>query len=592
MADLLTPLPPRERLDRMAYFATYTPERFLEWCKLYAPHAVTAPFGGHHEVIARAFQIEGQTVEVILPREYGKTTIVDLFELYRACYGRDQHVVRFEHDKEIATTKSQLMEQELLSNPRIQADYRIQRGNIWQPANGRLEIAVPDNPYATHAHVFFRALGVLNISRGTTYRFGRIDRAVLNDVVASMREAVSDAWNGFLMTLIKSDLGLAGGGRAKQPISIFMVTTIQAMNDISDRLRKDMTVVTYEYPAILGDAADVKALTEQVSHDMLAIRAMIDQVQGTPETGLTGDAVSDAHFDAYCAQHPVYPTLFARLASSWPSQFSLARHVRDMYRVTPAVWLQEKQHITSDSQFQRFLQAWFLPYHELPPDDGNFLYGMTIDWSGLPKEGNDPKAVFAGAYHRPTGKLYTLGAWCGICTHEDAFEQVYRLFWEWFPWYTGTGVTVFMEDIIAAVGLGFSYFESMRLNKITEAGSGAEAHRYWRKLPFQRFSAKQRGDKLLGILQLRPVCEQRRFYVRPGHSMQDLMVQQFVNFQGTPTHKHLPLAQKLDLCDCVSMFQFKCMPVSVAHVGKTQLARLLSPPAVVSTPSARARWQV
>lgn len=546
---------PLDRDARLAYFApsAMTAERFLHWCLTYKRDHFSAAFGSHHKMIAEVLQFRGQTVEFLAPREYGKTTFLRAFSDYCLCYGTP-YLLHIEHDSKPAKTITLSAAESVLHNALLRTDYGLSPGRLWKPNGGEL-IIHNTNPYALDDQSYLRAIGAREIARGTvTTKSERISIAIVNDIVAHYSEAVSPAWNNFLEHLIREDLSYAGGGRRDEDITIFFVTTIQATNDISDRLRKESSVLTYECPAVQGEQADVLKFVEFVAQDTPQIVAARDACQGTIETGFTGQNFGREQFAQYCREREDYQAWFAKLRSTWDVQFPMSRHAYDIYRTTPASWLQEKMHITSDSQYQRFRREWFQAYRPADFQHGpEFEYVMLVDWSGLPKEGNDPKALYCGAYHRGSDQLYTLGVWCDLADHEETIRQMYRLFWACFPWYPSDlmDVTVYMEDIVSAPGITESFLESERENQIRRAADPEQAAAYWISLPVVRYAAGVRGNKLVSIAAVRPMIEQRRLFYVEGDPMQELMLDQFVNFQGKHTHGPLALSQKIDICDMV-----------------------------------------
>lgn len=564
-----TALDPRYRLDRLQRYATYTPDTFLEWCRLYLAHAFKAEWGDHHHLIADGFALRGQTVEILIPREHGKTTMVDAFDLYCLCNGLDKYILRFEHDAGVAHKKTGLIAHETQNNPALVADYRLQPGHIWRPNAGELEYVNTQNPYARYRAAYYRAIGVLNISRGTTYHFGRVDRAVMNDVVSSSREAASASWNNFLQDLITKDVGFSGGGNSDQPVTIQFVTTIQAKNDISDRLRSDLTVIVLEAPAVIGDAGDVMAFVQDVSADMPHIRAMHDAIIGTAADGFTGKTVSDDDFKNYCAARPMYQTHFARLKSLWNAQFPMHKHVRDIYRAGSRAWLQEKQHITADGQFQKFFAQWFAPYQELPR--GAYEYGIAIDSAGEPRDGTDPVVVLSGAMTQNPAQefpdLYLLDLWCDQGTPTQivytTFQFANRLRDEFGV--SRNTLTVFLEGQVGENGTAALFYEipqkELALGDAATYADGTPrpaAYRdpaYWESL-FVSVVA-QTVNKIVRLLDFRVIAEQGRIHINPHDPAHQLAVKQFRNFKGEQTHKNLPLEQKIDIPDMVELLYRK-----------------------------------
>ena len=409
------------------------------------------------------------------------------------------------------------------------------------------------NSHAKHKEIYVRYVGVQSMARGTTYDFSRISLAIFNDVVKGQAEAVSQAWNEKVYSIVKKDVGMAGGSYRKQPISIIFVTTIQASGDVSDRLANDLASLVYKVPAIEGDDADIREFVQFVSDDIPNIKALVESIRGVPPN-LTGKQVTSDDHKRYCDSRSEYQEWFQKLQSKWSAEYPMWDFVFEIFAHGSETFLQERQHITGDEQFRRFRVKWFQPYKEQPLSSGSEVrYAMTVDWSGQPKEGNDPRAIYCGAYHRETEDLYTLGVWCDIATDEETFEKIYEMFWMCFPWYAGEGVTVYMEDIIAATGISKSYIETMRQKKILE---GSDPN-YYIQLPIKLFNTKVvRGDKLVAISALRPYAEQGHIWYIPGHTHQGLMLDQFKHYEGKHTHSIRDIRRKIDIPDTVSMFYF------------------------------------
>lgn len=597
-------LDPKARMARIERYAN--PEHFLEWCKLYLPEAFTQDFAVHHDIEVQCLFLRGQFIVLLLPRGYGKTTVIDAFTLWSICYGYESLISRLEYDKSTASSKCLLFERTFFPTTddpqdfRIVDDYQIWKGRKWSPSAGELYFQNTHNPYAKHHLIVLRCGGARSIQQGQNFNWGRVGVVFLNDVIKNSQEARSSAWNKFIFDLVKNDLMYAGGSFLDDPISIVFVTTIQAPNDISHRFASDESAVVYKHNAIEGKEQDVKDFVTFVSDDIPNITRERLNIQGYPPN-LTGETFDARHMEAYCLRSSAYQEWFKKLKSTWPAKFPMYSFVWEIFNSGSEIFLRLRQHIVGDSDFIRIPAQWFQPYTELPSSaSGKPIYAMCIDWSGQPKEGNDPRAIYCGAYQDEN--LYTLGVWCNQNTDKETFEQVYTMFWECFPWYSGTGVTIWMEDIIAATGISVSYFEAERRKRIaeiqvfwqekiitaTEEDSPQitqkaeeeieKAEHYWRRLPIRLFRAKDRGDKLTAIMAIRPFIEQRRMFYIPDHSHQNLMVKQAGNFEGKLTHSEPNIERKVDILDTIAMFAhiYGILPNNTTREG---------PPVVLQSPA-------
>jgi len=266
----------------------------------------------------------------------------------------------------------------------------------------------------------------------------------------------------------------------------------------------------------------------------------------------------------------------------WPTTFPMWDFVFEIAAQGSDTFLQERQHITGDTRFQKFRRDWFVPYEELPPGDYNF--GMAIDPSGEPKDGTDPMAIVAAAYEKHTGDVYLLEVWCQQATPDELVEAAQDMYFRHFL-LQGRPATVYLEAIVSAVGFGRGYFRNMAAQKRAAEPDNPK----WTEMHLAP-EVKQTVKKELRLMAMRPLAEQRKIHVIPGHSRQDLLVEQICNWQGTSTHKNLPIQYKIDAFDALTT-----LISQIKNVGRAPVWLAPEPPAKPARPSAGIRrpglWQ-
>lgn len=535
------------------------PARIPEFLHTYFDYAFYYPFQQHHLIELQCLQIRGRLVVVVLPRGFGKTAIADGYTAYDVAYGLDPYIVRFEHDLSAAQRQIQNLVNAFTTNTKMLADFQVFPGKIWRPQKGELSF-INRNPYAVHKEIFVRYVGIQSIARGTSYDFSRISLAIVNDAVKSSLEARSPAWNTRIMDILKKDIGMAGAAHSSgSPISTIFITTIQANGDVSDQLTRDPFALVYQVPAIQGDPAVVQAFVAHVSLDIPNIKTFVTGIEGAPPY-LTGQKTTTADHARYC-QQPAYQSYFAQMQSTWPEVFPLWDFVFEIAATDSATFLQERQHITGDSKFQKFVDEWFVEYETLP--DGDYRYGLGIDTSGLPKEQSDPMAIVAIAYHVETDDVYCLEVWCDQATPEELVARVHDIYARQFTAY-GRTAQCYLEALVSAAGMGKAMFEARAEAQRAQHPDHPEWQRLWATLDMQEVTPKV--AKEVRLLALRPVCEQRRVHVQRRHSQQALLVQQACNWRGQATHKPLPPEFKIDAFDALHLVWSKIAGQSRAPV--------------------------
>jgi hypothetical protein len=529
-----------ERDERLEYYAQ--PEHLPEFLPYYMPQAFDQEMQDHHLVELQCLQVRGNLVVVVLPRDYGKTTIADGFTVYNVAYGLDPYIMRFEHDLSTGQRQINNLVNAFTTNETIMADFDVTPGTIWRPRFGELSF-VNRNPYAHYKDLMVRYAGIQNIARGTSYDFSRISLAIFNDVVKNRMEARSAARNQMVWDIVKADVGMAGAAYTSgTPISMIFITTIQAQGDISDRLCHDPSAMVYKVPAIQGEESVVKAFVEYVSNDIPHIQAFKESLQGKPPH-LTGYQITSDDHRIYCESHPEYVRFFKEVTSSWPHVFPLWDFVFEIEQAGSDIFLQERQHITSDTKFQKFYHEWYLDYDELPACD-DLVFGMGIDLSGEPKEGTDPMAIVCGAYRISTGDVYILEVWCDQATPEGVIEQAHRMYQRNIRGLGREG-HVFLEAIVSATGMGRSYFRTLSAKNLDQNPA------LWAELPVMEIIQTIKKD--LRLASMRPITEQRKIHVIRGQSQQNLLIEQWCNWVGQNPHKPLPIEFKIDAADAMTL---------------------------------------
>lgn len=595
-ARLLSPdadiLPPAERVERIQYYA----DKPLEWMATYLPEDFTSDFADHHPEMVRHLDIRGRLVVIIIFRNAGKGTILKGYTAHAICYGKEPYLTRMEHDATTAANEILDLVREFQVNPRIISDYGMLCGDMYgmpfRPGAGEVYFHVPILPGIPRDHefIYVRYIGLDSMMRGTvTLNRKRIGRLIVNDPVKGYIEAHSASHTLKVVHTIKSDAGFAGGSYTEKPISVTVIGTCQARGDVIDALREEPMAKVQALPAIEGEEALIKEFMEAISEDIPNIRAFVDRIE--EEEGRNDTQEDHAQ---YIKEHwETYGRFVEGLHPTWKSRFTLADYVFIAANWGTDTFMQEEQHEMIDSAIQRFLESWFPQYDGTIPDeyapdipvtrkDHPLIYAMTVDTAGTPQEGSDPFAIYAGAYHTRLKNLYTKHYWCEQSTPDDLAVKMYEIFWTCFPWYTKTGVTVYLEDTVSYSGIGKAHLDTVRYKKIEEVRDAGEqriqkaiedhlspndigriraeekanlenAKRYWIRLPIKMLTPASMGNKLAGIAALRPIVQHRQIWVNPKDSMQTLLVAQFRNHKGKPTHEKLPITHKNEGPDCVRM---------------------------------------
>lgn len=586
-------LPPSERLERIQYYE----DKPLEWMALYMPDDFSSEFADHHPEMVRHLDIRGRLVIIVIFRNAGKGTILKGYTAHAICYGKEPYLTRMEHDKPTAINEMLDLTREFQVNPRIIGDYGLLSGDLYgmpfRPASGEVYFHIPILPGIPREHefIYVRYVGLDSLIRGTvTLNRKRIGRIMINDPIKGYVEAHSAAHTLKVIHTIKSDAGFAGGSYKEKPISVTVIGTCQAQGDVIDSLREEPMAKVLALPAIEGDDALIKKFMEVISDDIPNIRTFVDRIE--EEEGRNDTQEDHEH---YIQEHyGIYGPFIENLHPTWAARFTLADYVFIAANWGTDIFMQEEQHEMIDSALQRFLEKWFPHYagavpNEYAPNivvtkkDHPLIYAMTVDTAGEPREGSDPFAVYAGAYHKVLKNLYTKHYWCDQATPKQLAIKIYEVFWKCFPWYKGKGVTVYLEDTVGYSGIGKAYLNTVRIEMIQEIreewekkieaavraqlppneigdlrrqakAAVAAAKRYWIRLPIKLLIPATMGNKLAGIAALRPIVEHRQIWVNPRDSEQKLLVTQFTKHKGKPTHEKMPKEYKNEGPDCVRMF--------------------------------------
>jgi predicted phage terminase large subunit-like protein len=144
----------------------------------YFPHYCQHPFNEFHRDYFGDFQFGERKVRRArgAPRGYAKSTVAALIKpIHDLCYGLERFVVIFSNGESQALGKLRDIRNELLSNPRLVADYRIRfaRKNV---AEGSFEVSAGDHSCK------FEAYGSGSQVRGIRHGAARPSKIILDDV--------------------------------------------------------------------------------------------------------------------------------------------------------------------------------------------------------------------------------------------------------------------------------------------------------------------------------------------------------------------------------------------------------------------------
>ena len=582
-----------ERVQQFAPCETDTlaqsAEKRLAFAKCYLPEFVPFPFTEHHHQAMQCLQIRGRLVVIVCPRNFGKGTMALIDNVYDICYGLEPYIVRLEHDAKAAKDEAFKIAHIFTHNMKIMIDFPHVRPRFgsWSPAKGELRFE--------HG-MRFSSLGLLELVRGRTELASRISKVQVNDPVKNAQEARSVTHNNDVYDLMIRSIAKAGGSMQETPISYCMLTTCQAQGDATDLLSRSPMAKVYKLPALLGEPDIIKDLLDTLSQEVPSIRAFCDEIEAE------GHNVNYADRQRFFQERQsIFGKFFETIRSYWKERFPLVDLFFDAAADT-AAFAQEMLHITGDTAFQKFYHSWFQPYDgTLPP--GHYHYGMAIDTSGEPKEGSDPMAIVAGAWHIETGNLYILEVWCDQATPEELVKHAHDIHqrqfkarlgyqlndeaWEslkrqhptcplpqlhpirdrFFPDKTAfmdalrpllstTHGNVFQKEIMELADLSRQasvYLEAL----VSATGMGRSLFRQTARAtgddPLPVYEIKPTEKKEVRIMAMRPVVEQRRIYLIPGHSQQDLLKTQWCNWRGESTHKKLPIEFKIDCADACTL---------------------------------------
>ena len=170
---------------------------------------------------------------------------------------------------------------------------------------------------------------------------------------------------------------------------------------------------------------------------------------------------------------------------------------------------------------------------------------MGIDTSGEPKEGSDPMAIVAGAYNKGKENFFTQEVWSDQATPEELDERAHEIYWRHYR-SKRIKANVFLEQIVSASGLGRSLFRNVAEKKQLEEPDRKE---FWEPIPVMEIAPSINKD--VRLLAMRLDTEQRKMHYIPGHSQQNLLVDQWCNWiPGTNTHKKTTdIRWKIDVSD-------------------------------------------
>ncbi len=569
-----------ERFTRLQYYAS--PEMFLPWCLYYLKKAFTFPFEQHHEIEAQCLFLKGQLVVVLLPRGYGKTTLLDAWTIWSICYGYDPLLVRMEYDLPTAKSKSLLVDKYCFTGL-IAQDYQLERGDVWRPNSGELHIRNRRNPFAKAHDISLRCAGARSIYQGSTFDFSRISTVIINDIIKNSLEANSASWNNFIYSMLKNDILYAGGSFVDGSVTVLFITTIQAEYDISHRLSEDSAAVVFRHKALTGTEEDAKEFVAFVAQDAAGIRAERDRIQGTPPN-LTGVTFEAEHLNAYCEERPAYQEWFRKLRSTWPAKFPMYAFVWEINQSGPQIFLRLRQHITGDESTRKFLASWWVPYIDLSYDyvfSGNIQCGVFVDPSAKAedfKQVNDPQAIVVKLYDPMTRDQYYLWAWSDYLTPVKFIYKLWEIVNSPIPFPSCQtlrikdipGCTVIFESN-AAQAFGLDLIEMVRSQEEDYGALAAypktdKYHAqgdfrpvefrdpaYWSPVDVTRWITRSKKLERIGGDLRRGYIEGLHMHVLPGQSMQDHLVSAHTRYKGIETHGNkFIFEEKIDILDADS----------------------------------------
>lgn len=523
--------------------------------KEYVLEYVPFPYEVHHYQIFQAMSLRtGRLLIILMPRGYGKSTILFILILHAICYGTERYIVLIEHDGDIAGSVVQKFVKVFEENPIILRDFPdVRPATPWAPSGGELNFS---------NGVMLRCMGLNQLkSRGTTHHQHRITFAAGNDLV-DLKNAKSPTETKFIYDVMTTDLAKAGPLPEQGTMRRCYIGTSISQTDAAWALSQSPMVRVLKIPAILGADETVKKFIEVVSNDARNIADYCEQLEREKaflvETGVpdvTMEITEQERWHYIRKNADLYAPFFTipeegeeqqfidrgPLKSSWSRVYSMAFFVFDAAEDTGA-FMQERQHVTGDTAYKKFYEHWFIEYNVLP--EGLYQFGMAIDTSGEPKAGTDPMAIVAGALHIETRNFYILEAWTDQATPEELLHKAHEIYWRNFRQYDRAAF-VFLEGLVSAAGMGRAYFRQGAENMRQQEPDKVE---FWAPLDIVEVPAVKNKDSRL--LAMRPIAEKQIFHVKRKHSQQGVLVTQWCNWiPGTNTHKIGTFERKIDLAD-------------------------------------------
>lgn len=523
----LTDLPVAERTERLAR-ARGDLAYFMD---TYLPHYVKNPSAGHHNQIAQFLTVKNRPLAIIAPRGAGKGTIFMGYTMQQAVFGLQLFILRIEATIKIAANECQKLAHEFMENPRILQDFGDLRGDTWQAEELLLNNGVK---------LWFRS--VRQPFRGVVHYEHRFSMILLNDV-ESLQSVRSVNRTQHVLDIVMKDAAPAGNAPNLGGLVYGIIGTYIGQTCALKRLAEMPLTKAMKIPAFEGSLTIITQLMDTISECAEEFADFYTQMEQH------GKDVTPAAMAAFVTGHPRLGPLAAQVRSYWEAQFPLAWLIFEAAKDTASFW-QEFLHFPLPSTAQKFHIEWFVPYAELPEKRAHFRYAIAIDPSARAHEASDLMCVLMGALDPNTKKIYILHAWMHHATVTEMVEHVFYVIHaheaELGKTTANRALPIYVEANQAQI-YAIDVFTAIRDVHLARG----EDPNYWRKLRVVPITNIL--NKLDRISSLLPVGEQHRIHYRRGHSQQDLLITQTINFRGEHAHGDVEDELKIDGPDTLEL---------------------------------------
>ncbi|MCP3685454.1 MAG: hypothetical protein GY861_22610 [bacterium] len=500
-------LPPSERDYRIERSAE-DPQFFF---KTYLSHWFVSEPAPFHYQIPDLFKIKNRPIIIVAPRGGAKSTFLRAETIRLILTGKQPFMVRVEENERMASKVIFNIRREVEDNPLIRADFGNVQGQPWQAS---------ELMFRNGCLLWGR--GRRQPIRGTISGHNRPTGIIYNDIESpdqvnnkEQTEMIYDAL--FKVALPALAPPIAGGG------FLAVVGTILGKESMLAKLIDNEVSTTIKYPALTprksGDDGVISLLLGKVSRD---VGRIMDHIDSIPPSEDEYDPVYMERRASFFRKRSNYVNLISKLESYWPARFPIEELLIYAATMGTVAFLQEYQHIPTDSLDGVFKREWFERAYYKPEDIGNagLIRATFLDPSYKDHTGADYKAFVTGIYDPSCNTGYVVHALVRNGTLDEMIQWAFEISGDFLTGNVRVGnrtipESAFRDSIFA--------YESNGAQEWLEPMFEENSKRFGFRLP-KITGVLHKGNKNARILKLSYPVERGQLRMDPGSSDQAIVI--------------------------------------------------------------------